>query len=352
MEPIIQIHMNKNENLYGPSPLCLDVLNNLSLDHLTSYSRDDYGLMERAIFETFNIPKKQIMLGYGAEDILKSIFENFVKEGDKVALPDNSWWYYEKLAKQSKSDYYFYPVEKRGLSFVSDIDTLIENEKKQNSKVVLVCSPNNPTGNLTDFIDIVRLLEVQKEGIVLFDEAYWGYTDDNGTIHKLINKYPNFMSLRTFSKFFALAGIRIGFALCGNDIRDLLNYNERALGFNRISEELAVAALNSMDYYQEIAYYINEDREMLFDEINMLDGFTAYKSYTNFILIKIPNVDLEKKLDNALRQRGILVKFFTEPKFKGYARISIGKREHNLMVLDVIKEFARNTDSFISVKKI
>ncbi len=333
------IQLNKNENLYGPAPDCYDVVKNISIDDFIYYSRSSIGVIEQEIAKRFNISVEDIILGYGAEDIIKTLFTLYISQGDNVLLPAKSWWYYNTLVEQRNANPINYPLDQKGTEFITNIKTILEYKKKYNSKLILVCAPNNPTGNYVDLNELEELLKVHKDGIVCLDETYWGFTNEDTTnkIIELLEKYSNLIVVRSFSKYYALAGVRIGYAFSKAEVRDRMKFYNKILGFNRISERLAVAALNSNGYYGQVVKSIIKDREMLFHELNKIDGITAYKSSSNFILVKIPN-KIQKPLDSELKKEGIIIKFFTEPSFIGYARISLGTEIHNQTVLSIVNK--------------
>ena len=335
------IQLNKNENLYGPPPECYDVVKNININDFIYYSREAVGVIESEISQMFDIPIDRIILGYGAEDIIKNLFTHYIFPGDKVLIPDKSWWYYISLVEQRDAEAVTYPLEIKGTQFETSVDTILHYEREMNPKLILVCSPNNPTGNSIDIDRFEEILKENKDRIVCLDEAYWGFSNVDTTkkIMEYLKKYDNLVVIRTLSKYFALAGIRIGFAFCGAKVKEQMKFYDKILGFNRISERLAITALRSPDYYKEITKNMNEDREKLYKELNEIPDIIAYKSDANFLLVKIPD-RLKQPIDEQLKEKGIIIKFFTEASFPECARISLGTKEHNQIVLDTIEEKA------------
>ncbi|MDH4127792.1 MAG: histidinol-phosphate aminotransferase family protein [Spirochaetota bacterium] len=333
------VHLNKNENLYGPSSECYEVLKDVSINDFIYYSRESVGAIEKEISARFKIPSDQIILGYGAEDIIKTLFTHYISHDDKVLIPDKSWWYYKSLVEQRDAKPIIYPLDERENEFITSVDTLLRFEDEIKPKFTLVCSPNNPTGNSIDIIRFEEILKKNKDRIVCLDETYWGYSkkDTTETVINYLKKYDNLVVIRSFSKYYALAGIRIGYAFCGAKAKKVMKFYDKILGFNKISENLAIAALKSDTYYKKITKAIVDDRENLYREINNIPGVTAYKSEANFILVKIPN-ELKESIDKALKAKGYHIKLFTEDSFSDCARISLGTTEHNQVILKTIKE--------------
>lgn len=331
--------LNKNENLYGPSPECYDVIKEVSINDFIYYPRDSIGVIEKEISKMFNLPSDRIILGYGGEDILNALFSHYIFPGDKVLFSDKSWWYFKTLTEQREGIPIFYPMEIFETEYKTDVETILRFEQEQKPKLILICSPNNPTGNSIDIDQLELLLRENRERIICLDEAYWGFTANDTTekIVEYVNKYDNLMVIRSFSKYYALAGIRIGYALCGRKVKKAVKFHKNTLGFNKISENLAIAALQSQEYYKKIARAIIEDREKIYQELNEIPGITAYKSEANFILIKVLE-ELKQPIDQQLKEKGILIKFFTEASFPNCARITLGTQEQNRLILETIKE--------------
>lgn len=332
--------MDKNENQYGPSPKCYDVLKNVTMDMFNSYSRDYPKRIKNRLAEKFNIPSDRILLGYGSEDILKQVIYFAIKQkGDILALPDKSWWYYKAIGEEVGAKNVEYNLIEKEDTFDYDDDQLLDILKKQKPKVLILCTPNNPTGNLITVDRIEKILQNKpKETMVILDEAYWGFTDLLYGEH-MVEKYENVIVLRTFSKYYALAGLRIGFAFTSKDLSEFQIYNNRLLGYNRISEEMTFAALDSDQYYAETSKQIMADAEMLFKELKAM-GFKPFKTCANFIMVKMPEKEFNF-LKTEVPKKGIIIKFFTEAVFKNYVRISIGTKEQNQLLVKTMKELLK-----------
>ena len=213
--------------------------------------------------------------------------------------------------------------------------------QKENPKILLLASPNNPTGNGLTPKELDELLaEVPSQTVVLIDEAYASFVStDTSYIKKLVNKYPNLIISRTLSKFYGLPGLRMGFGFMSKELENFSRYSNKYLGYNRISEDIAIAALKSDAHYRNIAKLMNEDRERYEKEIGELPGFKVYESVANFILIKYP-IELKEALQKAFAEQSYKVKFMNEPDINTHLRITLGRPEQNRIVIDTIKEIA------------
>ena len=225
--------------------------------------------------------------------------------------------------------------------FKYDFETLKDMIQKENPKILLLASPNNPTGNGLTPKELDELLaEVPSQTVVLIDEAYASFVSaDTSYIKKLVNKYPNLIISRTLSKFYGLPGLRMGFGFMSKELEKFSRYSNKYLGYNRISEDIAIAALKSDAHYRNIAKLMNEDRERYEKEIGVLPGFKVYESVANFILIKYP-IELKEALQKAFAKQSYKVKFMNEPDINTHLRITLGRPEQNRIVIDTIKKIA------------
>lgn len=340
------LNLDRNENLYGPAPKCYEVLKNLGIEELSIYSRDftrgvKSRLSERLAAELV-IPEKQILLSEGSEDMLKQVVHCYLGPGEKMLCPAQSWWYYQSVASEVAGETVTYSLKEGRDSFYYDVDELIGLYKKESPRVVLIASPNNPTGNSFPDDDLKKLTEAFRESIVVLDEAYWGFSESsNEHLADLINRYRNLLVLRTFSKYYALAGARIAYAAVGTSFSKLTKFSSRYLGYNRISEELALAALDSKQYYVDIAKAMLTDRQRYYDFFDRQKGFLCYRSNANFILVKIP-AEVKLPMQKFLAERHITIKFFAEKGFENCVRITLGATEQNERLINALNEFLRS----------
>jgi histidinol-phosphate aminotransferase len=340
-------YLDRNESQYGPTPKCYDFLKKVTIDELSCYSRDfAFGIkssLSKMIADEFKLPEKQVILSYGSEDLLKQIIHYYLDRKEKILIPREAWWYYKKVAYEVGGFNVEYPmgrgVEDGVATFTYDVDKMIEIYDREKPRIVLIASPNNPTGNKISKKDLHRFLDACRGALVMIDEAYWGFgSTENDYVKPFLDEFPNLVICRTFSKYFGLAGLRIGYSFAGKNLEELMNYTVRYLGFNRLSEKLGEIAYKDLDYYEKITKMMQEDKEFFYAEFSKLDGFTPYKSYANFMLVDMPPA-IRKDLNKFLKDRNLLIKFLDEEAFKTETRITLGTREQNKYLIDSIKEF-------------
>jgi histidinol-phosphate aminotransferase len=336
-------YLDRNEHQYGPAPACFEVLKNITSETLSEYSRDfakgiKSPLSQRLALE-YDIEEKNVLLGFGGEDLLKQTIHCYIQKGDSILLPTYSWWYYKKIVDEVEGIKIEYPVREGKDTFYYDIDGMFKMYDAHKPKLVLISSPNNPTGNRLEIPELLMVLEKMKDTLVIVDEAYsLFFNQDHAHLKSIIERFPNVIVIRTFSKYYALAGVRIGFALIGKNLEKLATFSARLLGYNRLSEAIALAALDSPGYYSEINAKMAGDIGMFRDEFNKIPGFLAYKTYANFILVKIP-VEIKDLLKKYLTDRNMIVKFMAEDGLFNHIRITIGTQQQNRTLLQMIHTF-------------
>lgn len=338
-------YLDRNEFNFEPSQEVVDAIRNFDIGKFCFYTRI-YDQGKKSIFseylaDKFSIDEKQILLGYGAEDLLKNAVHYFLTKGDnnRMLIPKFSWWYYKSIADEVDGETLQYPVYETDESFCYDFDGMKKMIDEVKPRILLVASPNNPTGNGLTPEELGTLIEmVPQDTVVLVDEAYASYvTSDISYITNLIARYPNLVICRTLSKFYGLPGLRMGFGFVGNseEMSKFAKYSNKYLGYDRLSEEVAIAALNSEEHYRQIADVMDEARRMYKEELGALPGFKVYKSVANFILIKYP-IDKKEALQKAFAGEDYKVKFMNEPDLNEQMRITLGRREQNRKVCDII----------------
>lgn len=340
------IYLDRNENNYGPAPACYEALKSTGFESLSWYSKDfargvKSTLSER-IAKEFDVPESIILLGYGGEDLLKQAVHCFLSRNETIMIPTHSWWYYKSIADEKGGITVEYPMVPGQDAFHYEVRSLLDLAAKHKPRLILISSPNNPTGNTLDLKDLKVFLKTIKNTVIVLDEAYWGFAGrQTDYVKELIGEYPELLIIRTFSKYYALAGVRIGYAFLGKNLTTLAQFSARYLGYNRLSERLALAALDSRDYYAEISQKMIQDKERYYQTLGAIPGFKAYRSNANFILAEIPE-SFKASLKDYLTKQGLIIKFFSEPNLENCVRITIGTEEQNLKLTNAFRDFARD----------
>lgn len=339
--------LDRNEFNFEPSQKVIDTIKNFDPKELCFYTRIyDEGkksIVSVKLSEIYGVPEEQVLLGYGGEEILKNTVHYYLTKGNNktILIPQFSWWYYSSIAAEVEGVTEMYPLYEQGDTFAYNVDEVIEYTNRIRPRLLLLASPNNPTGNSLTSEEIGRIMEsIPEETMVLIDEAYASFiTNDVDYIAPLVNKYSNLIISRTLSKFYGLPGLRMGFGFMGAGHNDFLKYANMYLGYNRFSEAVAIAALESEDHYRDVAKQMEWDRQLYKKELGDLPGFKVYKSVANFILIKYPIV-IKEALQKALTGENYKIKFMGDPGLESCVRITLGRPEQTQAVCDIIKRIA------------
>ena len=337
------LYLDRNENQFGPAPECFSILQKTAKNQLTTYSRDYLrgvkSTLSEKLAEEYNLPETSVLLSYGSEDMLKQIVHCYLGPGQTMMVPKYSWWYYKSVAAEVGGRVMDYPMRAGESSFYYDREEIGSLIRRENPRILLIASPNNPTGNVFSSDDIKILLKSFPETLVVLDEAYFGFSDSlNDTAPQLTTHYPNLAALRTFSKLYALAGVRIGHAFVGKNYQKLITYSTRYLGYNQLSEHLALAALRDSAHYRMVASATAGERQRYYDFFQAGDGCTAYRSEANFVLVKIP-AERIAGLKERIEGEGIFIKFFSEPELSGFVRITIGTPGQNTRLIRELQKY-------------
>ncbi len=336
-------YLDRNEFNFEPSAEVVEAIRTFNPKDLCFYTRIyDQGkksVISVRLSEMYGVPEEQVLLGYGGEDILKNAVHYFLMKGDNktILIPQFSWWYYNRIAGECGGTFEMYPLHETDDTFAYDVQEVIDYTNRIHPRMLLLASPNNPTGNGLTPSEIGEIMEhIPSDTMVLIDEAYASFiSTDTAYIAPLIEKYDNLIISRTMSKFYGLPGLRTGFGFIGKGHDQFLSYVNKYLGFNRFSEAVTIAALNSEAHYRRVAEDMEWGRQLYKRALGHLEGFKVYKSVANFILIKYP-VEIKEALQKALALEEYKIKFMGDKGLESCLRITLGRKEQTQMVVDTI----------------
>lgn len=320
-----QLVVNRNEVLQGPAPACVAALRRFKPSHVSSYLEGYHrSLLAPVLAKKYSLPSDRVMLSYGLEDFWRSLCGGLNHRTDSILTHDPCFDQYKSYPRFKRIRLHLFRMYTRGHDYKFDIDHCLQLYRHYRPKVVLITSPNNPTGNVLPYADFVRVLKtVSPRTLVVLDEAYAEFVPNyDRRFLGLLKRFPNLIIARTFSKFYALAGLRIGYLLCGANVQSLLRYRSRNLGLSRVLEEVAIAALGSQAYYRKVAADIARTRDWLIARFNTVPHVRAYSSVANFFYLH-----LDKKIVGPLvraleRDRVVIGKLYAP----GRMRVTISRR--------------------------
>lgn len=304
--------LHLNENLFKPSPKCLEVLKSITMEDLYLYdlSRKDELLVR--LSEELVIPENNIFIHNGSAEVIKSIFSILLNEGDRVLAPVPAWSYYKSVTDAKFATCIMYQVREGTDSYEYDMADLMAKAKEHAPRIIVITAPHMPTGCAVDYAEIENVVRQNPDSVILIDEAYWGYGDDSNVFEKgMITKYSNVVISRTFSKLYGLAGIRIGYGLCSYPLKRAIGVDLPLHRESRISRRMAIAALNDREYYADVKAKNREVRDWFIGELAKIPGVKPFRSDTNFVFIKLDYADPEK-VRAYMEENHILIRLFTD----------------------------------------
>jgi len=279
------------------------------------------------------IKPEQILLGNGSDDVLDVIAHAFLDNTSELISAEPTFLMYEFFTKILGAKYVITLVDE---NFDINADEILANITKK-TKVILLSSPNNPTGNQFSTEKLKTIVE-STDRILVIDEAYVDFADYN--LLDWINQYDNLIITRTFSKSWGLAGLRVGYAVSNPEIIQFLKNVQKPYTLNIIGEAIIPIIINSITYIDKIIEAIKKERIWLESAYQTVGNLKVYPSVTNFFLLRILKQDLAiSSLLEQLNEAGILVRDqSTKPLLQNCVRITIGTHPMNEIVIDALKK--------------
>ena len=325
----------------GDAKILLDANENSLGSPLTKwYNRypDPYQrqLKEKLAFVK-QIAVNQIFIGNGSDECIDILFRTFCEPGkDNIIICPPTYPMYEVSANINDIRVQNAPLLLDYQLNVAHIEQLVN----VHTKIIWICSPNNPTGNSLDRIDIETILN-HFDGIVVIDEAYINFSKQKSFVQSLID-YPNLVVLQTLSKAWGLAGLRLGMCFASPDIIGYLNKVKAPYNINIVTQELALQALEEVGQVNDMIQLLVDMRNALAQVIaSMPHVIQVFPSDTNFILVKIPHA---RKLYEYLMSKGIIVRDRSALELcEDSLRITVGTEQENTLLVDAMYEWITNT---------
>jgi len=321
------IKLNRNENPFSCSPK----VNQALADYATyNLYPDDAQLEFRELVSQYvGTTPDRVVGAAGGSNVLDIVMRLFVDPGDEVINCVPTFGLYEYISDLCGAKM----VEvTRDENFNIDVNA-IKAAITEKTKLIFLCNPNNPTGNITRQED---LLAVAETGVpVLVDEAYYEFSGK--TVVPFIDQYPNMMVARTLSKWTGMAGVRIGYGIFTASIANYLMGIKLPFSVSTPAVIALRASLQDKDYLMENVKQLIVERERLYQRLAQMDFLRPYPSRTNFIFCVVLRGNANE-ITEELKRRGILVTFYDTPRLRNGLRISVGKRGQNDKLIDALRD--------------
>lgn len=321
-----------NENLLGPSLRAIAAIRK-ELPNIYFYPEGPCTVLRRALADRFAIPERMVVISNGADNLILMIANAFLNEGEEVVMADPTFSVYTNVTQIMGGK----PIKVKLKDFAHDLDTMLRKVNRK-TKLVFICNPNNPTGTTVSTKAFNHFLShLPQHVIVVLDEAYGDFVENafypNGLDY--IREGQQVIVLRTFSKVYGLAGLRIGFALGREDLIDCLYQVRDPFPVHRLAQVAAVAALNDEDHAIKSIQLVYQGKRYLYKELDRMGCFYV-PSQANFIFI-----DFEKDSDEisqALLREGIIIRPGKIWGYSTFARVTIGRMEDNQRFIKALRK--------------
>ncbi len=323
------VKLNTNENPYPPSPEVLKVLRGFEGEWLRRYPEPAATAAREAAAVVYGVPVDWVMAANGSDEMLALLARAFLAPGRKIAYPTPTYSLYVNLAEMQDAARVEVPYDE---NYKLPVDGLL----KAQADLTLVCSPNNPSATIASTRDLESLAS-GLDGVLAVDEAYTDFADEDAM--GLVLAHENVVVLRTVSKGYSLAGLRLGFGVARPELLEGLAKIKDSYNVDSVALRLGAAAMNDQAWMKANADKIKASRAKL--EKALADmGLDLWPSQANFVLTRPPAGDAHR-LYLELRERGILVRYWDRPGLSDKIRISVGTEEDNRVLVEALEELLR-----------
>ncbi len=329
------VKIASNESPMGVSPIAMEAMKK-SISEMSLYPDGGAYYLKKKLAAKFNILPEELVIGNGSNEILEFIAHCFLSKDTSVVMSKHAFIIYKLLGVMSESEVIEVPM-KKGL--VHDLDGML-NAIKDNTRVVFICNPNNPTGSMLHENEIAKFMKhVPDDVLIVFDEAYAEICQkEMPNTLSYVHEGKNVIVLRSFSKAYGLAGLRVGYGMSTPEIAKALNKPRQPFNCNRMAQIAATAALDDNEF-------ILKTRELYRKGIRQLT--TACRKMklefiqptANFILIKVGN---GAEVFQKLQQKGVIVRPMAAYMLSEWIRVSIGTRKDNDKFITVLEEILKH----------
>jgi histidinol-phosphate aminotransferase len=327
--------LHLNESPYEPSPHAIEAAVKAGR-LLNRYPDPDVAALTAELSRRTSVSADCIVVGAGLEDIIRIIVELFVDAGDETLIPAPSFPFFAVATRIQRGTPVRVGITPSGGNDIRQLLSKVSNR----TRLAFCCTPNPPNGAATPATDVEMLAKELPDNIVLvLDEAYREFAAHAGEpdlLPMLSRHRENWVSLRTFSKAYALAGLRVGYALCGTpEFAQAIRKFRLAYSPTIVSQEAALAALKDDAYLQKVLDKVASERERLANGLRGI-GLAPYPSVANFISVKMPYSGLQCAAE--LRAQGILVRDWRDPDYPNEIRLSVGTSDDTDACLNTLKQ--------------
>lgn len=330
------IKLASNENPLGPSPRALEAIRE-ALPNLNLYPDGQSYALRHALADFLGVEPDNVIVGNGADGLIMQTCMAYLDEKSEVIVSTSSFPVYDIYTHVMRATLVKTPLKDYGL----DLDAMAQAMTPR-TKLVFLCNPNNPTGTIVTTDEVAAFMQrVPDHVLVIFDEAYYELVDSDvypETLHYVRQGRSNVVVMRTFSKIFGLAGIRLGYAIGVPEVLAPLNRVKEPFAVNLLAQAAGVAALEDTAFLRKTVEFVQRERRFLYDQFERLD-LDVIRSHTNFLLVKIGPTACQ--VQEQLVRRGVIVRPCTGYDLPQFLRVTVGSRAQNERLIAALEDILR-----------
>jgi histidinol-phosphate aminotransferase len=322
------IKMASNENPLGPSPRAIKAMGKTA-KKVNFYPEGDCYYLRLKMLKKLGIKTEELIFGNGSNEIIELMVHCFVRPGDSIVVSEHSFLVYKLAGQSVGAEVRVAPAKNYG----HDLEAMAELVDKK-TKLVFIANPNNPTGSYCDRRSMNKFLRKVKDIPVVIDEAYCEYVKagDYPDTLSMRRQCKNLVILRTFSKIYGLAGLRIGYGIGEAELVQYLNRMRQPFNVNMMAQDAAIAALSDREHVKKSVKQNGEGKKYLYRELAEND-FEFLPTEANFILVKTGN---GRKVFRKMLNLGVVVRPMDVYELPGFIRVTIGKKEQNVRFMKAL----------------
>lgn len=336
-----KVKLNANENPYGlPEEIIEEILSKAKNLEYSRYPNANSVKLSETVSSFWGLNRDNIVIGNGSDELIDYLIKAFSEKGRRIITTAPSFAMYKIYSIINGSIFVQIPLGQNNFSL--NEDKILEEAKKEDSSIVFIAYPNAPTGNYFAEDKIIKIIE-ESGCLVVVDEAYYEFGEK--TFIPLISQYDNLVILRTFSKAYSLASLRVGYLLSNPEIINEIRKVKSPFNVNTFSQLAAQVVFENKEILKNGVKKIIEEREKLTNRINELSPFKAHPSQTNFVLVEVGSKENSDLVYNNLLKQGILVQTISDPAFstsRYFLRITVGNEEENDILIKGLEIVSKN----------
>lgn len=325
------IKLASNENAFGASKKAKQAIKN-SLNEIFRYPDGSCYYLRKALAKKLKLKPDNLIFGNGSDEIIDIVIKTFLNPREEVLTSETTFVEYEIIAKANGFKAICIPLK----DFRYDLEAISQSITKK-TKIIFIANPNNPTGTYVNNSELINFIKsLPKDKLLVVDEAYIEFSDAKD-FPKIINYIDskNLIILRTFSKAYGLAGLRIGYAIARPEFIKSMEKIRQPFNVNFLAQQAAAAALGDKSFLSTSTKKIKEERNRLYKEFQALD-IEYLPSQANFIMFKTKMNGLS--LCKQLLKKGIIIRDMKQYKLENYVRVTIGKPKENRLFIQKLKK--------------